>query len=76
MTDNPKFKLKRVILTFGTEGIQLAIEKQPFDLFTKDEELLEQAIFAMELMVMNHKMNEHNAPHNQEENNEENPNLN
>ena len=75
MTDNPKFKLKRVILTFGPQGIQLAIEKQPFDLFTKDEELLQQAIYAMELMVMNHKMNEHNAQENAE-NNQENPNLN
>lgn len=73
MTENPKWKLRKVILHFTKEGIQLAIEKDPYDLFTKDEDLLPQAIFAMELLVENYRQSiqeeEDNAT-------KENPNLN
>lgn len=73
MTENPKWKLRKVILNFTKEGIQIAIEKDPYDLFTKDEDLLPQAIFAMELLVENYRQSIQEEQDNAEK---ENPNLN
>lgn len=73
MTENPKWKLRKVILNFTPQGIQIAIEKDPYDLFTKDEDLLPQAIFAMELLVENYRQT---IQEEQDNADKENPNLN
>ena len=73
MTENPKWKLRKVILNFTPQGIQIAIEKDPYDLFTKDEDLLPQAIFAMELLVENYRQS---IQEEQDNATKENPNLN